>query len=102
MPSGLHSTSSAGMGARSTSAASLEKGSALRPWKERVQSTWRVPSSRMRGSSARPVVKSEMGDWSSIEESLEAGGDGEAVGVRLRMALIVCRAAVIDMRAADM
>lgn len=87
MPSGLHSTSSAGMGARSTSAASLEKGSALRPWKERVQSTWRAPSSRMRGSSARPVVKSEMGGWSSIGEALEAGGDGEAVGAGVGVGL---------------
>lgn len=88
MPSGLHSTSSTGMGARSTSAASLEKGWADRPWKERVQSTWREPSSRIRGSSARPVVRSEMGDWSSIESGLEARGEevvvGAGVGVGLR------------------
>jgi len=88
MPSGLHSTSSGEMGARSTSAASLEKGWALRPWKERVQSTWRAPSSRMSGSSARPVVRSEMGDWSFIEGGSVAGGGEEAVeaevGVGLR------------------
>ena len=81
MPSGLHSTSSAGMGARSTSAASLEKGSALRPWKERVQSTWREPSLRIRGSSARPVVRSVRGVCSFIESGLDATGEGGFVVV---------------------
>lgn len=86
MPSGLHSTSSRAMGARSTSAASLEKGCAERPWKERVQSTWRAPSSRIKGSSARPVVRSEMGEGGSVEVVEGAGGVevvvlGGAVGV---------------------
>lgn len=62
IPSGLHSTSSKGMGARRTSAASLEKGCADSPWKDRVQSTWRCPSSRMMGSSARPDERSWIGD----------------------------------------
>lgn len=80
MPSGLHSMSSTGMGARSTSAASLEKGCALRPWKERVQSTWREPSSRIKGTSARPLVRSVIGLWSSIESDLEAWGEALGVG----------------------
>lgn len=59
MPSGLISTSSNGMGWRSTSAASLEKGSELRPWNERVQSTWwllLLLMSRSAGLSSSPVL----------------------------------------------
>lgn len=86
MPSGLHSTSSTGIGANSTSAASLEKGCADSPWKERVQSTCWAPSSRMRGSSARPVVRSVMEDWASIEAAVlrvvvGVGEDGADDGV---------------------
>jgi hypothetical protein len=89
MPSGLHSMSSTGMGARSTSAASLEKACADKPWKERVQSTWREPSSRIRGSSAKPVVRSVRGVCSFIESELDATGEGgfvavDGVGVGLR------------------
>lgn len=67
------------MGASSTSAASREKGWAERPWKERVQSTWRWPSSRIRGSSARPDVRSVVGGWVSGEGRggvVEGGGEG--------------------------
>lgn len=79
--------SSTGMGARSRSAASFEKGWTLRPWKERVQSTWREPSSRTRGSSARPVVRSVRGVCSLIDSALGAGverGLAVEVGVGLR------------------
>lgn len=65
MPSGLTSMSSGAKGARRMSAASLGKGSAARPWNDRVQSTWRAPSSRMTGWSLRPAVRSVSSGWSS-------------------------------------
>lgn len=64
-PSGFTSMSSWAKGARRMSAASLGKGSAARPWNDRVQSTWRVPSSRMMGWSLRPAVRSVNSGWSS-------------------------------------
>ena len=44
------------------SEASLGKGVVLRPWKERDQSIWREPSSRIRGSSLKPDDRSEGGE----------------------------------------
>ncbi len=58
MPSGLTSISSGSMGARRAFAASGEKASLERPWYERVQSTWREPSSKYTFWSLRPEVKS--------------------------------------------
>lgn len=86
IPSGLTSTSSNGIGAISTSAASLENGAADRPWKDFDQSTCLSPSSMVSGSSAMPCVRSVRGDWSSIETFLAGGADAvfgaedEAVG----------------------
>lgn len=48
------------------SAASLGKDSEERPWKERVQSTWRAPSSRRTGWSERPFVRSGRGVVGSV------------------------------------
>lgn len=79
IPSGLTSTSSNGIGAISTSAASLENGAADKPWKDFDQSTCFSPSSMVSGSSAMPRVRSVRGDWSSIEAFL-AGGAGVAFG----------------------
>ncbi len=79
IPSGLTSTSSNGIGAIKVSAASFENGCADNPWKERVQSTCLLPSSRMRGSSSIPDVISRMGDWSSMEGFGGDLGDGEGV-----------------------
>lgn len=93
IPSGLISTSSIATGSSSISAASLANGSADSPWNERVQSTWRMPSSRIKGSSESPPVKSWIGDWPSIEEALvlddredtsEAAGGGFEAWAGLR------------------
>lgn len=73
IPSGLTSTSSKGIGASRISAASFAKGCDDKPWYDFVQSTCLLPSSRMSGSSARPVVMSCMGDTSSIGSGFDAG-----------------------------
>ena len=82
MPSGLISISSGCMGASRALAASGENASVERPWKERVQSTWRSPSSRTTFWSFRPPVKSgtsaaivsgDSGGWGSRDVVLEAG-----------------------------
>ena len=62
IPSGLTSMSSGKTGCSSASAASLEKASVESPWKERDQSTCRLPSSRTMGSSLRPLVRSGKSD----------------------------------------
>ena len=54
------------MGASRMSAASLGKDSEERPWKERVQSTWRAPSSRRTGWSESPSVRSGRGVVGSV------------------------------------
>lgn len=83
IPSGLTSTSSNGIGASNTSAASLEKGWDDRPWNERVQSTCRVPSSRIISSSASPVVISFIGETSSMDADFALRGSFEgSVGFR--------------------
>ena len=58
MPSGLTSISSGSMGASRVLAASGENAAVERPWNERVQSTWRSPSSRRTFWSLRPEVRS--------------------------------------------
>lgn len=80
MPSGLTSTSSSTMGARRTSAASLEKGWEESPWKERVQSTGDFVESgggRSRGSSERPWVREEVVGLLVAFRLLEDGDGGE-------------------------
>ena len=61
MPSGFTSMSLGSIGARRILAASLGKDSVERPWKERVQSTWRAPSSSSTGWSEKPSVRSGRG-----------------------------------------
>ena len=73
MPSGLTSISSGSMGARRMLAVSFEKASLESPWKEFVQSTWRAPSSRMRGWSFRPLVRSDISGNGGCGS--EVGGD---------------------------
>lgn len=58
MPSGLISTSCGSISARRISAASLGKGSALSPWKDRVQSIFSSGAfSSSSGLSSRPVLE---------------------------------------------
>lgn len=58
MPSGLISISPTSAGARRMSATSFGNGSALRPWKERVQSIFSSAGvSSSRGLSERPVLE---------------------------------------------
>src|SRR2546423_231494 len=92
IPSGFISTSSGLSGLSRTSAASLEKGSTDRPWKELVQSTWDGSSSAsLIGRSERPdvrdavpdldvaagfVVVVEEGGW--LKEELELAAFGSA------------------------
>lgn len=52
----------------------------------------------MRGSSARPLVRSEMGDWSSIADCLELGGAGAGVGAAAVGALLAVLVAVVACR----
>ena len=62
------------------SAASLEKASLDSPWNERVQSTCRAPSSRIMGSSLRPLARSaNSGD---VELEVWGADGGGAVVVR--------------------
>lgn len=89
MPSGLISTSSALVSARRISATSLGKGSAERPWKDRVQSIFSAGVlSSSSGLSDKPVL--EMFDvvalvgvgWEAIDSARAAAGDGvEVVGL---------------------
>ena len=86
MPSGLTSMSSGSMGASKMLAASLEKASLERPWNDRVQSTWRAPSSRITGSSLRPLVRSdssgevEIGGAAAVREVVGLSDAGDCAG----------------------
>lgn len=90
MPSGLISTSCGSVSASKMAAASLGKGSAERPWKERVQSIFSSGAvSSSRGLSERPVLLMEsvvgrLGVWGGIR-----GGCVVVFGVVLLVLLVV-------------
>lgn len=81
IPSGFTSTSSGGIACSRTSAASLEKGSVDRPWKEWAQSTCLVFSSRITGWSSRPFWRSwvvALGGTCEVDTIRQKFGTGSA------------------------
>ena len=80
MPSGFTSTSSTLSGWRRVSVASFGNGSAERPWKDRDQSTCRLPSSSITGWSANPPERTcaarvsgvaRMVSWATVRDCFE-------------------------------
>lgn len=79
MPSGLISTSSGSVSLSRISATSLGKGAALRPWNDRVQSTFSSPLiSSSRGLSDRPVLEMlSVVWWFGVGLGIREEGEGE-------------------------
>ena len=84
IPSGLISMSSAGMGCSNASAASLLNACVESPWNERAQSTCGLPSSRTKGVSSKPLVRSGRGSvavWAVVAAWDAGAAAAAALGV---------------------